>query len=450
MAKPLEFLSNLYTIDHRQQRQWVRVTVLVLRFLNELKTQFIRDTVVVRASGMAYNTLLAIVPLLAVFFSVFTSFERFAAYRDEIQQWLFQQFLPTRSDEVVTYINQFTSNTKALGLVSTAALFVTALLLFDAIETNFNAIWKTTRGRSMIQRFLTFTSALLWGPILIALSFYASGKIWAFIQSNPVLEIGVVKRFLLGILPWSFSVFAFFLMLAVIPATGVKKRSALVGGVVGATMWEFAKVGFTHYTARSITYNALYGSLATIPIFLVWLYLTWIIVLLAVEVTYVHHNFAALVLRRTFIRPSVRERLHLALRVFVWVADAFHKGAPPPSLDAIEDRFGVPSEMAEDIVGRLRDAELLRTTEVGRERQIGYLPGRSLDALKIGDVAAAAYQNGLGGESAKGLDALDAAISAVLEQGETAAAGIYNATSFLALIEATAKQTGPGQPASPR
>jgi membrane protein len=438
MGKTRDVLRNLYTIDATKQPWMWRAALNLLRFLNELLTQFVRDTLVVRASGMAYNTLLAIVPLVAVFFSVFTSFERFAAYKGEIQDWLFKQIIPARTDEIVNYINQFTANTKALGLLSTALLFVTSILLFDNIETNFNAVWKTASRRSLLQRFLAFTSVILWGPVLIALSFYGSGKVWAFINGNPLLEISFIQRLLMNVLPWFFSVFAFFLMLSVIPAARVKKQSALVGGVVGATIWEIAKVGFTRTTAKSITYNALYGSLAVAPIFLVWLYLTWIIVLLALEVAYVHHNFAALVLRRAFAKPSARERLHLAVRIFAMVADAFHKGSPPPTVVAIEERFKVPSELTGEIVEQLRQAGLLRTTELGRE-DVGYLPGRSLESVKLGQVAAAAYANGQGAETEKGLDAIDRAVSTILEKGETAAGDVYGRTTFLALIESAAR-----------
>ncbi|NLH48749.1 MAG: YihY family inner membrane protein [Myxococcales bacterium] len=435
MGKIREIIANLYQIDLEREPRFTYWLVTVLRFLNELRNQFIKDTVIVRASGMAYTTLLAIVPLVVVFFSVFTAFERFGEYREQIQQWIFSQVIPARTDELLAYINTFAANTKALGVLSTIVLFITAILLFDNIETNINALWKVEKRRSFIKRFMTFTNVLFWGPILIALSFYASGKIRAFAEANPLLGISILQRFFLGIFPWLFSVFAFFFMLMVIPNTRVKWRSALLGGAIGATIWELAKVGFTHTTARSLTYNAIYGSLAVVPIFLVWLYLTWIIVLLSVEISYVDHNFHALVLHRAFAKPSARERHHLAVRLFLTVAQAFYENREPPTIDELEERFNIPSEIAAEIAAHLLEVDLLRTTDLENDR-IGYLPSRSLDQMKFGNVAAAIYQNSELAEPEKGLDEFDTLIGAILVEGEKAAGQVYNRMTVLDLVSA--------------
>jgi membrane protein len=434
MARWRELLSNLYDVDLRRQTKGIQALGTVLRFASELKTHFARDTLIVRASGMAYNTLLAIVPLVAVFFSVFAAFERFGAYKEQIQQWVFSQIVPTSTDEIVAYINQFTANTKALGMFSTLFLFLTAILLFDSIEKNFNAVWKVTSRRTFMQRFLTFTSVVLWGPILIALSFYATGRISAFLGRYEYLEIGLFSRFFMGLLPWVFSVFAFFLMYLVIPNTRVRKRSALLGGVIGGTIWEVAKIGFTHLTARSLTYSALYGSLAVIPVFLIWLYLTWIIVLLGLEISYVHHNFHALVLRRTFARPSAQEKLHLAARLFARIAQAFYLGQSPPTLNELEERFTIPSEFAEEIVGQLADANIVRATELANG-EVGYVPGRSLSTLKVGDVVAAAYRDGEGVGGAETTDPLDAWVAELLAQGEQASKAQLDQETWLSLVQ---------------
>jgi membrane protein len=166
----------------------------------------------------------------------------------------------------------------------------------------------------------------------------------------------------------------------------------------------------------------------------VWLYLTWIIVLLAVEISYVHHNFHALVLRRAFARPSARERLHLAVRMFAAIAEAFFAGRPPPTLEDLEERFGTPSELAAEIVDQLTAAELVRITDAGADAA-GYVPGRSLHAVSPADVVAAAYRDGQGAETAKGLDLLDTTVSAVMDRGEKAAAEVFAGATFMALIE---------------
>ncbi|MDP8225528.1 MAG: YihY family inner membrane protein [Candidatus Lernaella stagnicola] len=428
------FFANLYDMSSSEKNRWRRMLVNVLRFLNELRIQFAKDTVVVRASGMAYTTLLAIVPLMAVLFSVMSAFSQFAAFKDQVQAWLFSQIVPAKSGEILAYINQFTANTKTLGAFSALFLLITSIMLFDNIEKNFNALWNVTKQRGMMSRFMTFTNVLLWGPILFAMSFLVSGKLRAILNDNPLIEVGFLTRFMFGILPYLFTVFAFMLMLKVIPATKVKIRSAMVGGVVGGALWEIGKIVFTHTTAKSITYNAVYGSLALVPIFLVWLYITWVIVLLAVEISYVHHNYYTLVLNRAFVRPSAREKVHLAVRVLVFVARRFHAGQGPATLTELEDRFRIPNELAEQLIDQLMRGGLIQAVECEVEDDMRFVPGKSLDVLRLGEVVVAVYQDGAGAEPERGLDRLDKLAVDILENGERAATEEYEKTTILELI----------------
>jgi len=430
MVNVRSFFQNLYKHDVGGMQRWGRMLVIVMRYFNELRHRFASDAVVVRASGMAYSMLLAIVPLVIVFFSIFSAL--FAEeMKTAVQQWLVTQIMPANPDTLIEYLNKFTSNTKALGVFSSLALLITAVLLFDNIEKNFNALWNVARRRSLLRRFMAFTMVLVWGPVLIALSFYTSGRLRAFLASYNLLDLSLL-RFLLGIFPWMISVAAFVLMLYVIPATKVRFRSALIGGVVGGTIWEVAKIGFSHWVARSITYSALYGSLALIPIFLVWLYLTWIIVLLSVEVSYVHQNYKSLVLNRVFAKISPRDRLHLTLRIFTCIAEAFYRGAHPPDADDLADRFVVPLELVEDLLQTLESKGLLVRTEPEEDR-VGYLPGRTLANLTLAQVLGAVYQDQEGGDLGN-VDQVDSLVRDTLQLGERAAAQVFAERNFLDLL----------------
>jgi membrane protein len=434
MGNLKDLLSNLYQIDLQSQQRGVRILVTTLRFLNELRHQFTRDTVVVRASGMAYTTLLAIVPLMAVLFSVMSAFSQFAEFKDQIQSWIFTQIVPAKSDELLVYINQFTANTKALGVFSAFFLFITSIMLFDNIEKNFNALWNVTRKRSFIKRFMTFSNVLMWGPIFFAMSFYVSGKLRLMFSTAAFIEIGWLTRFTFGMLPYVFTMFGFSLMLLVIPATKVKLKSALLGGAIGGAIWEVAKILFTHTTAKSITYNAIYGSLAVVPIFLVWLYLTWIIALLACEISYVHHNFHALVLHRAFSNPSPREKIHIAVRLYAHVARNFHLGKRPLTLIGLEDRFNIPQELADELTGQMKSVGLLLSVELDHDEE-GFVPGRSLSSTRVVDVVEAVYREGQDVVKGENLDELDRAAAAILIDGETQAGLVFAQTNLQQLIE---------------
>jgi len=424
------FFQDLYRHDLDRLPRLQRVMITATRFINELRHQFTHDTVVVRASGMAYTSLLALVPLVAVFFSIFTAFSAFADLKTSIQAWVFGQIVPARSDEILNYINKFTSNTKTLGLFSTAFLFITSVLLFDNIEKNFNALWHVKKRRSFMRRFMSFTMVLIWGPMLIGLSFYTSGKLRAFFSA---IDVGVLQRAFFGMFPWMITVLAFAMMLAVIPATKVRWKSAFYGGMFGGTIWEFAKIGFSHYVTKSITYSAIYGGLSLIPIFLVWLYLTWIIVLLSVEVSYVHHNYNSLVLHRAFAELSPRERLHLSLRIYAYVAACFHHGKSAPDHDELATRFAVPLELVEEILERFVDNELLIKTDQAGE-QSGFVPARSLASLHLQDVVKAAYESETGTGEIEIIDAVDKAVSELTAKGEYAAREVFSRTNLLEML----------------
>jgi membrane protein len=202
--------------------------------------------------------------------------------------------------------------------------------------------------------------------------------------------------------------------------------------MVGGTIWEIAKIGFSHWVARSITYSALYGSLALIPIFLVWLYLTWIIVLVSVEVSYVHQNYKSLVLNRVFAKISPRDRLHLTLRIFTCIAEAFYRGARPPDADDLADRFVVPLELVEDLLQTLESKGLLVRTEPEEDR-VGYLPGRTLANLTLAQVLGAVYQDNEGGDLGN-VDQVDSLVRDTLQLGEQAAAQVFAERNFLDLL----------------
>ena len=433
MGKFSILFKEIYRLDMQQLSRLRRYGVTLLRFVMELGQQFAKDTVIVRASGMAYTTLLAIVPLVAVFFSIFSAFEAFALFKETAETWILKQVIPARTDELLNYLNQFTANTKALGVVSSIALVITSILLFDNIEKNFNAIWKVLHKRSLLRRFMTFTNVLIWGPVLIALSFYATGKIRALFP-EALVHLGFLQRFLLSIFPWLLSVGAFCLMNVVIPATKVRIKSAILGGVVGGTIWEFAKLGFSNYVARSITYNAIYGSLALIPIFLVWLYLTWIIVLLSVEISYVHHHYNALILHRAFTRLTSRNRLHLAVRMLVYIGATFDRGRKPPEIEDLVNRFIVPHELIEDLVELMCSSGLLLPVEITGEKT-GYAPGRSLSAMTMRQAVDVIYrEEGAILNGAKN-DASDQVVEQILARGEQAAGTVFDEQTLLEVVK---------------
>ncbi|MCZ7585670.1 MAG: YihY family inner membrane protein [Deltaproteobacteria bacterium] len=423
-------LEKLYRTPTEGKPVWVGAGVRLAQFLAQTVTEFTKDYCVIRASGLAYTSLLALVPLTAIVFSLFASFSAFEGMKDSIQRLMFQFFIPTKSDDILKYINEFTSNTKALGTIGSVFLLVTSIMLFQNIEKSLNAVWKVRDHRKTYQRFVIFTSVLVWGTVLVGLSFYITGKARAFIGLVGEEQVGFPLRQLLALFPTFLSAAAFVLLMQIVPSTRVRWKSAMVGGLTGGCLWEIAKQAFAHYASGAVSYSVIYGSLALIPIFLVWLYLTWIIVMLATEVTYVHQNFFALLQKRTYGELSARDEILLSLQIYLFTALRFHRGDGATTADEIQERFHAPIEILQGILDKFIDRGHVLLVQ---EPVPGYVPSRSLDQVHVPDLVRAVYRPG-NGESDDGAELTDKMARDLVDRFEEAGLGSLGTDSLAARL----------------
>jgi membrane protein len=377
---------DLTRIDLSTLEPHKRIGVRLLQFVIALWDQFNRDKVVIRASGLAYSSLLATVPLVAVLFALFSAFGAFDDLKGRVQEILFNQLLPTRQDEIVGWIDRFIDNTQGIGFIGFVGLMITAVLLLDNIESNFNDIWHVRQRRSIVSKLTAYTSVLVFGTVLIGVSVALSARLKAMLFAVPGLELSPITKLGGWLVPLAASFLAFLLMFVIIPATRVRWRSAVISALLTSIAWELCKNLFAVSIGQSVRYNTIYGSLAAFPIFLVWIYLTWVIVLIGLEVAYTHQNFAVLVrLRARGERPQLRQRLSLALKAFSLIAQRFHDGESPPTCDEVADRLVVALPRVEDFMAMLMDAGLVREVMVA-SRGSGYVPAAPLEKTRLFDV----------------------------------------------------------------
>ncbi|HRZ86831.1 MAG TPA: YhjD/YihY/BrkB family envelope integrity protein [bacterium] len=259
----------------------------LLRFLKIVWREFNKNTCMQRASAMAYVTLLSLVPLITVVFSFFTNFIEFTQLKSKIKIRLLTHLMPASCHEVTRiisdYIDQFTQNTATVSIFGVIALALTTLALFNTVENSFNYIWNVTKKRSIIQKYNAYSGILLGLPILIGLSFYIT-SLFKIRLMQMQYGFEAIDRLFFICTPFLLSWMAFIISYKVIPHTKVRWKYAVVGGIFGGTLWEIAKIVFGYYTTHVVNYNLIYGSLGTVPLFLGWLYLTWVIVLLGIQV----------------------------------------------------------------------------------------------------------------------------------------------------------------------
>lgn len=428
----MTLLEKLYAYDPSGDPPIQRRAVRFAQFLAQLLGEFGKDACVVRANALAYASLLALVPLTAVLLSMFSVFAAFGDMKERLQEFLFTNLIPAKSGEIMTYMNTFAANTKQLGAIGAVAMLVTSVMLFQNIEKNINAVWKNKGKRRFVQKVMIFTAVLVWGTAFLGASFYVTGKVQKMMIYQEIMQIGILSRALWSLFPLVLSSLAFAFVMSVVPATKVRFRSAIIGGVTGAILFEIGKRLFARWAAGAVSYSVIYGSLALVPLFLIWLYVTWLIVLFAAEVTFVHQNFHALLKTRVFGELDAQKRLLLAVRIYLFIAWRFREGEPPAEVDDIADRFAVPIELAEEILDAFVESKLLAVVE---EPSPGFIPARSPAALPIRELVCAVFRTRDAKFALPESESTDRLAEAIVDQFENAgyeAIGAADVESLLA------------------
>ena len=237
------------------------------------------------AGSLTYTTLLSIVPLITVALAVASAFPVFDDAINALQLFLLENVLPDAAgiDTVIEQISTFSSNAGRLTAIGLGFFFVTAVMLMTTIDTAMNRIFRVQRARPLLQQVLMYWAVITLGPLLIGGSLSMTS--FAVGASFGWLRLSIVADALLAVLPFVFTCIALTLLYAVVPNRHVRIRDALIGGVLAGVAFEFAKRGFAIYIARFPTYSLIYGAFATIPIFLVWLYMQWVVVLAGATLT---------------------------------------------------------------------------------------------------------------------------------------------------------------------
>lgn len=231
------------------------------------------------ASSLAFTTVLAVVPLLAVGLALFTAFPQFHAFSDALQTYLVNSLMPpVISENVMSYLNDFAQQASKLTAIGGSFLVITVLLLIFSVDTALNKIWRVTKPRSLSQRFLIYWALLTLGPIMTGASLWATALVvresFGVITEKPFL-----MDLALQISPFAVSTAGFACLFAIVPNTKVLSRDAIIGGILVSVLLEIMKFGFAFYVSQISTYTAIYGAFAALPVFLIWVYLSWLSVL---------------------------------------------------------------------------------------------------------------------------------------------------------------------------
>jgi membrane protein len=249
-----------------------------LSFFHFLKKRVKQEQLQVVAGYLSYVSLMSLVPLMVVALSVATAFPIFAEIHQSVEQFAYDNFVPTASDVVQQYLSAFVDNASKMSAVAISFLFIAALLLISVIDKTFNNIWQVTKKRRLITSFSMYWMILTLGPILVGGSIAITSYIVSFVTLGLEDSFGLTNMFF-RLLPLLSSLAAFMLLYMLVPNKNVPFKFALSGALIAAIFFEFAKKIFALYLTAFPSYQAIYGALAIVPILFLWVYLSWFIVL---------------------------------------------------------------------------------------------------------------------------------------------------------------------------
>jgi membrane protein len=362
---------------------------------------FERHDCLFRASALTFYSLLSIVPVLAMAFAMAKGF----GFEKTLETQLLAKF---EGQEAVilhatTYAHSLLENTKG-GLIAGVGillLFWTTIQVLGNVEKAFNRIWEISKPRSFTRKVGDYLSAILICPVLLAVSGTATvlitGQVRHVVEKIDLLgTVGPAIFFALRFLPYGVIWILFTFIYIFMPNTRIRFVSGLLGGIVGGTMYQLFQWIYLSFQIGVARYNAIYGSFAALPLFLVWLQASWMIVLFGAEISHAHQTEESYEFEPDCARLSLRSRRLATLAVVHLLVKAFHKGNDPVSAKEIAAGLDMPIRLVREIVHRLLAAGLISQICGEDPGQIAYQPAHDIDAYTVRYVIDRLESHGLG------------------------------------------------------
>ncbi len=372
-AKLREINPDEYSGLKRLAVKCIKVVAIIIK-------DFLDDRCPLHASALSFTTILSLVPFFALAFAILKGF----GVHTSLEPFIIEK-LAVGSPEIVDRIVTYIDNTKmgSVGAVGLAALIVTVITLLGNIEEAFNDIWNVQETRSFKRKFSDYLSVVISGPLLL----FAATSLTTSLQSQDFVKwllgneyFGPYLLLLFKLIPYLSIWVALVFLYIFIPNTKVRFMSALIGGILAGTTWQLAQWGYILFQVNVAKYNAIYGTLSALPVLMVWIYTSWLIVLLGVEIVCAHQNKETYFtdIRRAPINFATREMV--ALLVLLATGESYYRDGTPWTSDRLAEELGVPVRVVKEVLAQLVDEKYLVAAE--GENPVYYL-ARALEHMNI-------------------------------------------------------------------
>ena len=359
-------------LDHPMiQKLWFRAQYLLLRYRDDRCSEI--------AAALVYMSLFALVPLLTVVYAIGSAVPTAANLEHQLQAFLVDNLLPEASQEVAGYLSSFSEQAKNLTGAGIGILAITAVLMLRNVERAFNNIWRNRENRGPVSSFLLYWAVLSLAPMLIGLGIGVQAYLYAAANAIAGIDILGISVALLSLLPFALSVLGLTALYMAVPNCSVPFRHALMGGLFAAIAFAVAKTTFTAVMANS-SYALVYGAFAAVPVFLLWLYITWTIVLLGAILVHSQSAYQS-------IEQAARPRLLKALDILFMLWRAQQAGDPVGELEILRNRDVAPGGVDNESWRTIRDA-LVGAKMISQNMRGEYLLCQDLDQISLHNVKA--------------------------------------------------------------
>jgi membrane protein len=326
--------------------------------INFIAGRFSRDQCNQIAASLTFTTLLSLVPLMTIALTMFSAFPVFENFSVSIKTYLLNNLMPDTAGVVITqYMQQFTESAARLTTVGIGFLALTAMLMMLTIDRAFNVIWRVARPRPLVNRLVVYWAVLTLAPLLVGVSLsltsWLVGVSMGYARHIPVFGVEALK-----ILPVLLTTLAFAMTFRLVPNRYVPRRHALIGAFVAALLFETMNRVFGFYVSHFPTYKLVYGAFASVPIFLMWIYLSWLTILFGAEITASLSHWRTPVMKQ----PSSAIQLLDALRILKTMMDGFQQGKVS-TFPEMSKSLRIGYDELERILEKLAGADMVRKAE---------------------------------------------------------------------------------------
>ncbi len=400
-AKIIEFIRvNIWRIRLKDTSRRKYFFIKQLRILILAIRGFAEDKCPLSASALTFYSILSIVPVVAMAFGIAKGF----GFQKLLEKELLEKFQGQEEvmNRVVAFAHSLLENTKGHMIASIGILFLlwTVIKLLSQIERSFNDIWEVNNPRTYGRKFSDYLSIMLISPIL----FILSSSVTVFITTQiavitqKVALIGMFSPiifFMLKFIPYGLIWILFIFIYILMPNTKVNFSSGLIAGVIAGTIYQIAQWAYITFQVGMARYNAIYGSFAALPLFLIWIQLSWLIVLFGAEISFAYQYVDTYDFEpdRRFISPAFKKLL--SLQISRLIISTFLKAEPPLSAFNISKTLEIPIRLVQQILDELVETGILSDTEVKKNKEISYQPARDINAITINSVIEALEQKGV-------------------------------------------------------